>query len=112
MKTMRIITDDVRDVEAIGEAASGSVRWVVDTVGWSIGTGGGCQVVVVTVVDKVAKTKNALLASVGENRWLSQNVYQEEEEDLETHIGRKEAAAAAASSCNLCNWSLCEGGFI
>lgn len=47
---MENITDDIGNVEAVGEAASGTVRWVVDAIGRGVGPSGGDQVVVVAVI--------------------------------------------------------------
>jgi len=46
------ITDDVGDVEPVGEAARRAVRGEVDAVGRRVGARRGQQVVVVAVVDE------------------------------------------------------------
>lgn len=47
-----ILTDKVRNVEAVRETTGGSVSRVVNAVRVVIGTGSGSQVVVVAVVDE------------------------------------------------------------
>jgi hypothetical protein len=46
------ITDDIRDVEPVGEAARGAVRRVVDAVGRRVGARRRKEVVVVAIVDE------------------------------------------------------------
>lgn len=45
-------TDEVGDVEAIGEPASGAVSGIVNPVGRHVGTSGRGQIVVVPIVDQ------------------------------------------------------------
>lgn len=43
-------TDEIGDVEAVGEPAGGAAAGVVDAVGWGVGAGGRREVVVVAGV--------------------------------------------------------------
>ena len=50
------LTDNIRNVKAIGEAASGTVSRIINAIRWRISTGAGDQVVVVaTVNERVSK---------------------------------------------------------
>lgn len=62
----RNFTDDIGNVEAVGEAAGGAVRRVVDAVRRRIRPRGGDQVVVVAVIHQgVSKHKECLSFCIG-----------------------------------------------
>lgn len=46
------LTDDIREVEAIREAASWSVGWIINAIRWRISTSSSGQVIVVATVNK------------------------------------------------------------
>lgn len=45
-------TNNIGDVKAVGEAASGTMSWKVDAIRGRVGSGTGDKVVVVAIVDK------------------------------------------------------------
>lgn len=54
------VTDNIGNVQAIGEAAGGTVSRIINAIRRWIGTGAGDQVVVVAVVDeRVAKDEES-----------------------------------------------------
>lgn len=57
---MKTVTDNVWNVEAIREAASGSVSWIINTIRRRISTGSRHQVVIVATVNKrISKHKES-----------------------------------------------------
>lgn len=63
------LTDEIRDIVAVGESAGGSVGRVVDAVRVGIGSCRGGQVIVVTVVDeRVAEHEESSSLGSGESQ--------------------------------------------